>query len=441
MTTATRQTSSDFLCPLFLAATLTGCGGGGGMSATTGGGMPPTVDPTPAGGFSWSAKQEGVSGESLAGFLSYHQRMDSPYRGDVLDRWGSTPPVVRVASGATSRQIGQVRRAVEIINSALPRDWQMTFDPTPRQEDQPFGRGTVWYDGEIVVNYAPSGPGGPGGFSRASYGREEAYGDADIVIASRVSIATDNGGASWHQLALVIHEIGHTLGIGGDTWGDIENLWPRSIMTYQAGQGLRPKDRRNFLWPLDRDSFLALYTVLRPGMTPAEITAALSGWTATAYRIEDGFTLDSGETLGFGAWSRGVWAEPWADFPMSAGALADNAALSGTVTWSGRLAGMEPDGDAVRGDAALVVDLTTLDGDATFSSLQTWAAGVNPSSGAGSQWGSGRLDYDVTIAGATFRDSTGAVSGGFAGQGHEGMAGTLTRSDLQAGFGGVRSQP
>ena len=133
---------------------------------------------------------------------------------------------MRVASGATAQHVGEVRRAVEIVNSALPLDWQMTFDPTPRQEDQPFGHGTVWYDGEIVVNFADSGPGGPGGFSRAAYGKED---DADVARASRISIATDNAEPPrGHRLALIIHEIGHALGIGGDTWADIYKHLPRS---------------------------------------------------------------------------------------------------------------------------------------------------------------------------------------------------------------------
>ncbi len=414
------------------------------MSVADRGGEPatdPLPNPDPVIGFAWSAEREGVAGPSLAAFLAYHEVNNSPYSGPGLERWGTTPPVVRVASGATARQVGQVRRAVEIINSALPRNWRMTFDPTPRQEDQPFGSGTVWYDGEIVVNYAPSGPGGPGGFSRTSFGREEAYGDTDIVVASRVSIATDNGGASWHQLALIIHEIGHTLGIGGDTWGEIENLWPDSIMTYQEGTLLRPNDRRNFLWPLDRDSFLALYAVLEPGMNPDEIATALSGWTDTAYRIQDSVTLKSGETLAFGAWSRGVWAEPWADFAMSPGALAGNAALTGTVSWSGSLVGLEPDGDAVRGDAALMVDLATLVGGAAFTDLEAWSAGVDPEAAPGTQWGSGSLEYDVTVTGASFSDSTGELAGGFVGQGHEGMAGTLARADLSAAFGGTLETP
>lgn len=191
------------------------------------------------------------------------------------------------------------------------------------------------------------------------------------------------------------------------------------------------------IYPLDRDSFLALYTVLRPGMTPAQIDAALAGWTATAYRIQDGFELGD-EHLSFGAWSRGVWAESWADYTPSSIPLADNTALTGSATWNGRVAGFEPDGDAVRGDAALTVALDTLDGDVAFNDLKTWTAGVNPATTAGVVWGSGSLSYDIEVTGAWFADSTGEVMGGFVGPNHEGMAGTLERDDLSAGFGGVR---
>ena len=221
----------------------------------------------------------GVTGQSLAGFLGYHDANDSPFSIDGLERWGSTPPVVRVAAaGATPRYVREVRRAVEIINSALPRSWQLTFDPTLRPDaDGEFGREEGHFDNEITVNFYTENR---GGFSRARYGREpDVYGpDTDLHTAARISIGDPTSGN--HRLALIIHEIGHALGIGGDTWGEIENLWPRSIMTYQDGQPLRPNGRQ-MLYRLDRDSFLALYTVLAPGMTPDEITAALAGWTAT----------------------------------------------------------------------------------------------------------------------------------------------------------------
>jgi len=420
-----------------------GGGAGGGVS------LPPRIPNEPVTEFGYSANAEGVSGARLAGFLAHHYVTDSPYVVGGLERWGSTPPVVRIAAGATAQHLREVRRAVEIINSALPLDYQMTFDPTPREvTEREFGNvDGEYFPGEIVILFTPDT--WLGGYMQSSYGREpEIFGrKTDLTISGRISVDGDdsyNGSYgrtfNWHRQALVIHEIGHALGIGGDTWANINHLYPDSIMTYFPGMGLDPNGQgqdSDMIFPLDRDSFLALYTVLRPGMTPAQINAALAGWTATAYRIQDGFDLGD-EHLSFGAWSRGVWAESWADYTPSSIPLADNPALTGSATWNGRVAGLEPDGDAVRGDVALTVALDTLDGDVAFTDLRTWTAGVNPVTAAGVSWGGGSLSYDIEVTGTSFADSTGEVKGGFVGPNHEGMAGTLERDDLSAGFGGVR---
>lgn len=428
------------LLVLVLVLLLASCGGGG---AGGGGSVSPTILPTvpsePVTEFGYSANTEGIPGARLAGFLTHHDATDSPYSIEGLERWGSTPPVVRVVLGARPAYVRDVQRAVEIINSALPRDFQMTFDPTFREaKEKKFGHANgEYFDGEITVLFADSGPGGPGGWAQSSYGREpERYGPAtDLVKAARVSVDSDETGA--HRLALIIHEIGHVLGIGGDTWADIYSIYPNSIMTYAPGQPLQPNGSA-VLYPLDRDSFLALYSVLEPGMSPDEVTAALAGWTATAYRVQDGFDFGDGHTLSFGAWSRGVWAESWTDYTPSGTPLASNTTLTGSATWNGRMAGLEPDGDAVRGNVALTVVLDTLDGDVAFTDLRTWTAGVNPATATGVAWGSGSLSYDIEVTGASFANNTGEVKGGFVGPNHEGMAGTLERDDLSAGFGGVR---
>lgn len=421
------------------------CGGGGGGGSLTGSiNRPPPVSPvappvTTHGSVAvgYETHRDGVTGETLAGFLTHHRRTGSPYGEGTL--WGSTPPVVRVASGATAEHIGEVRRAVDIINSALPPDWQMTFDPTPRQENQPFGHGTVWYDGEITVNYAPSGPGGPGGFARASYGREAASGDTDVVVASRVSIATDNGGSSRHRQALVIHEIGHTLGIGGDTWADIHRLYPASIMTYLDGRPLRPNGAA-FLWPLDRDSFRALYSVLEPGMTPDEVYEALGAWEDSTVSIRGTLGV-AGGAVSFGASGRNGFMDAWSTGGAAPGsALADNAALSGSAEWNGRLLGIDDESRSVAGAARLSVDLATSAGDMAFTGLESWTAAPG-AVGTGTSWGDGSLTYSIAVQGNAFRRTggdDGALTGRFVGPAHEGMAGMLTRNDLAAGFGGTR---
>ena len=384
-------------------------------------------------------RKDGVAGATLAGFLTHHQRTDSPFRSERLWRWGSTPPVVRVASGTTAIYVQEVRRAVEIINGALPRDYQMTFDPTPRQEDQPFGHGTVWYDGEIVVNFADSGPGGHGGFTRDRYGREEAFGDADIVNASRVSIASDNAGSSQHRLALLVHEIGHSLGIGGDTWANIYRLYPDSIMTYVPGEPLQPNGS-DVIYPLDRDSFLALYGVLEPGMTADEITAALSDWTDTTMTIRGELTISGSDVVAFGASGRNGFMDAWATGGTTpATDLAANDALSGTVSWAGRLLGIDAESNTIAGVAGLSVDLATLAGSMDFTDLESWTVGQAPGAiGTGTEWGDGDLAYRISVRGNTFARTggdDGNLVGRFYGNRHEGIAGTVERADLTAAFG------
>lgn len=426
-----------------VALALAACGGGGGGGSATGSiDRPPPPPVATHGGVAvgYGTRKDGVPGAKLAGFLTHHQRTDSPYNtSGEIERWGSTPPVVRVASGATAQYVGEVRRAVEIVNSALPPDWQMTFDPTPRQEDQPFGRGTVWYEGEIVVNYANSGPGGPGGFSRTSYGREEAYGDTDIVIASRISIAIDNGGPPRHRLALVVHELGHTLGIGGDTWANIYRLYPNSIMTYGPGQPLRPNGSA-MIYPLDRDSFRALYSVLEPGMTPDEVYVALGNWMDSTIHIRGDLAVPGGD-LSFGASGRNGFMDAYAGGGAAPGMnLADNAALSGTASWNGRLLGLDDESRSVAGAATLSVDLVTLAGDMAFVGLESWTAAPG-AIGTGDPWGDGDLAYRIGVNGNVFvrtGGDEGSLTGRFVGAAHEGMTGTLERDDLAAGFGGVR---
>ncbi len=198
------------------AEVVEGGGAGGGVS------LPPRIPNEPVTEFGYSANAEGVSGARLAGFLSHHQRTDSPYTYEVLDRWGSTPPVVRIAAGATAQHVREVRRAVEIINSALPLAYQMTFDPAPREvTEREFGNAKEeHFPGEIVILFTPDT--WLGGYKQSSFGREpEIFGrTTDLPISARISVDGDdlrgNYGRTfnWHRQALVIHEIGHTLGIG-----------------------------------------------------------------------------------------------------------------------------------------------------------------------------------------------------------------------------------
>ena len=187
--------------------------------------------------------------------------------------------------------------------------------------------------------------------------------------------------------------------------------------------------------PLDRDSFLALYAVLEPGMSPDEVAAALAGWTATAYRVQDGFALGD-EHLSFGAWSRGVWAvvlgrlhafqHPPCQQPDPDRQRHVERALG--RPGAGRRCGSRRRGPD-RG-----------------SRYPRRRYRVHRSQDLGRRRGSldrSRVSHGAVAASPTasrlwvrsFADSTGEIMGGLVGPNHEGMAGTLER---YRSVGGVR---
>lgn len=90
----------------------------------------------------------------------------------------------------------------------------------------------------------------------------------------------------------------------------------------------------------------------------------------------------------------------------------------------------------VFGNAELQVELSTLQGTASFDSLTTHVNGVSTAFRAS------RLEYAIGVSGNLFSDDDDRVRGGFFGPGHEEMAGVLDDRtvgvNLLAGFGGRR---
>ena len=121
--------------------------------------------------------------------------------------------------------------------------------------------------------------------------------------------------------------------------------------------------------------------------------------------------------------------------------LADmHAPLQGTVTWSGSLIGVDL-GQAmlppVFGDAELRVELSTLQGTATFDDLTVYVGGESLAPSVLGGWST-----PLVWPANDFSDDDGRLAGGFFGPGHEEMAGVLddrrATVNLLAGFGGTR---
>ena len=172
-----------------------------------------------------------------------------------------------------------------------------------------------------------------------------------------------------------------------------------------------------------------------------DIATELGDWADTSLHVRGSLDIEGGE-ISFGAALRNGLSQPWATGPSPEVALEETTALSGSVSWSGRLLGITPDAETVAGAADLSVDLATMLGTAEFTGLEYWAADAAPGAvGIGTAWHDGDLRYAIEVRGNTFVQTGGdggTVTGAFFGPAHEGMGGVLERTDLSAGFGGKR---
>ena len=176
-----------------------------------------------------------------------------------------------------------------------------------------------------------------------------------------------------------------------------------------------------------------LYGRLRHG----DEAATFGSWNSSTLHVHG-----NGPHVGFGVALTNGYVEPWAYGYAPSTDLANNRNLSDSATWEGALLGLTPSAEAVAGDAEIGVNLGTLAGRADFTSLETWAAEAAPGeAGTGTTWLDGDLGYLIAVAGNTFRETggdAGRLTGIFTGASHEGVAGTLERSDLTAAFGASR---
>ena len=417
----------------------------------------PPADALPGAAFHGDARvahgsvQDGIGAAELIAYLEADSR--PPQSGGEEDgmpadtiievpllRFRADPPTVYVADGTPAELVDETVRAVQAINAALPQDWQLGFspDPAPAGALEPadgdilvtFARQEDWQteavppDGEDIGLAEPLYMVAPTGNPASPFNIE--------ITAGRVFVDhTRTDGLE--RLGVIAHEIIHLLGRG-----HVDPIrFPGTITVAGGSEELTG----HILHPLDREALLAVYGWLQPGTLPGDIATELGDWADTSLHVRGSIETESGD-IAFGAALRNGLVQPWASGPSPHAALADNAALSGSVSWSGRLLGFTPDAEAVAGAADLSVDLATLAGTADFTALEHWSADAAPGAlGTGTMWHDGDLSYDIEVGGNTFVQTggdDGSVTGAFFGSGHEGMGGALERDDLSAGFGGTR---
>ena len=360
--------------------------------------------------------------------------------GGLVFRFAAEPPTVRVADGTSAVLVDETVRVVQAINTALPRAWQLRFSPDPIAADAPAPA-----DGEILVTFAPQErwpaeavpPDDEGiGLAEPRYAIVPT-GDVEVpwtieIVAGRVWVDPSQT-EGVERLGVIAHELIHLL---GRHHVDPERF-PETLMVAGGSEELS----RHILHPLDREALHAVYGRLAPGTTPDRIAEELGPWSDTSMHIRGDLEIGERE-IAFGAALRNGLAQPWARGPTPNTDLGDNAALLGSVLWTGRLLGLTPHAETVAGAAEMTVDLPTLSGSLSLTGLERWSANTAPGAvGSGATWRDGRLSYGIAVRGNTFVQTggdAGVVTGAFFGPSHEGMGGVLVRDDLSAGFGGKR---
>lgn len=385
--------------------------------------------------------KDGLGAEEITAYLQADARADL---GDVR-RWGD-PPVVRIAAGTDPELVSQTVRAVQIINAALPHDWKIRFGAPVASVDYDSR-----IDGAITVEFAAADD------WPAALPREDSSGVAVTnslhsgeIVSAQVIIDPDRTLTAGllaefveelglqpeqYELAVLVHEFLHAL---GRKHADGERF-PFTIMTPY----MQPIPDY-YLTRLDREALLATYGKLSAGTAAEAIATDLGPWDDTSMHVVGYVRVpESLDVIAFGTALQNGLAQPWVlAGPPATVNLADNAELSGSASWSGRLLGLTPQASVVAGAADLSVQLSTLTGALDFTEMESWAAGQPPgAAGTGTQWGDGDLAYTIGVRGNTFirtGGDAGTVTGAFVGPSHEGMGGTLERADLSAAFGGVR---
>ena len=395
------------------------------------------------------------------------------------------PPTLHLAPGTSDAFAAYVERTVQLINTALPAERRIALSPEPAPPltglaDVPEGR--------IFIDFAPSRDDWELG-DRYRYTWTNADGIpvmvAEVDPTAEYDTATQRwefigmrAGRIWFDREVLETDLNtawvrdwdtgesrrELLGSRPDESDSVQHYYsdryvPRMTMSVLLralgllrrvdsadfpdsflGDGTRPPTRH--LPGIDGEALFAAYDRLAPGTLPEDLSAeSLGPWDDTSFHLRGDLDI-AGAEAAFGVAFRNGLARPWATGTAPLSELGSNSALFGTASWNGALLGVTPSAETVAGQARLTVELRTLDAELAFSGLEHWGMEQAPgAAGTGTSWGDGGLEYSVEIRGNAFHRAggdDGEVVGAFFGAAHEAMGGVLERSDLAAGFGGVR---
>ena len=434
--------------------------------------------------------QDGESAERVAEYLAQLVDDRSGSRTAGLPTL-SAPPIVRLAEGTSEELAAWVEHTIQLINTALPAGKRIVLSPEPAP---PLTALADVPEGQVFIDFAPSKDDWALG-GRYEYTWDDRDGIPLMVAevdptAERVHAARRweftgmRAGRIWFDRERLETHL-NTVRIwewdrDRDQWRDEPRKELRESRPDESGTVrhdysdgyvtrmtlyallptlglLRRVDSADFpdsflrdeslprirhLPGIDADALFAAYARLAPGTLPEDLSPdSLGPWDDTSFHLRGDLDFGDGAAA-FGVALRNGFARPWAAGLTPLADLANNSALFGTASWNGALLGVTPAAETVAGDARLVVELSTLEAQLDFTGLEHWGVRAAPGeAGGGTMWGDGDLGYTVRVDGNAFVQTggdEGEVTGAFFGFAHEAMGGVLERSDLVAGFGGVR---
>lgn len=315
--------------------------------------------------------------------------------------------------------------SINILNDALPPEFQIEFG-NPAD-------GSRYSQGSVLVRYVPATEieaicSGGAACSKAFIIGDRTW-RSDIVIPDDIDMTKRQT-----ALTIIVHELLHALGIRGHV-DSIE--FPDSIMGKFADFFPNPGFT---IHRIDREVLQIIYMSQH-----SDRYNDYGEWTDTSLHLvgesEDG-NVNFGVALFNGLpqpWARGMAPDRILGFNPATGLIERPYYLFGSVTWEGALlafSGISP----VVGDARLTVRMNDLDEkqDLKFSDLTFF----NKLEETGDErWFPVReIDYKVSmdVNGFYYSSDNEHVRGVFLGPEHEGMAGTIKRTDLVGAFGGTR---
>ena len=267
---------------------------------------------------------DGVGRDTVTAYLQEDARegADSNFPDGFLARFGAPPPIVRLAAGATPELISEAVRAIQLINAALPGDWQLRFSalPAPTGTDRPP-------DGEIHIEFAaredwPSRITHEGNCGTAVGCGPTWYSDAIRtndpknpwvfeIIAGKAWIDHTRLTRS-DRMEVVAHEIIHTLGRGHPDPASLAETIMRIMDATGRSTGAVGVPG-HLLHPLDRAALLAVYGWLDPGASRTDIAEDLGDWASTSYHIRG--DIEAVDGAAFGVAYRNGLSKPWASGP------------------------------------------------------------------------------------------------------------------------------